>query len=195
MVAIIDYGMGNLRSVAKACEKLGYEVSVQKDLKGASKAILPGVGAFRQAVENLAGIKDDLVQWCVDGQPLLGICLGQQLLMESSEEFGESAGLGVIGGKTKYLPKDAGLKVPHMGWSPVAPVQRGLFEGVEEGSRVFFVHSLYTEVSDEGDVAAWTDYGVRFPSALQHGNVWATQFHPEKSSTVGLKILENFLAW
>lgn len=190
---IVDYGMGNLRSVQKACEHLGHDTRVQPDLAGADKVIVPGVGAFGAAMANLAPLADDLRAWAASGRPLMGICLGQQLLFESSEERGSFRGLGILHGTVRYLPKDAGLKVPHIGWSELAVEQgRGLLSGVAPRSRVYFVHSLYTEC-EPGVAAATTDYGVRFASAVQKDNVWGTQFHPEKSGGGGLAILENFL--
>lgn len=194
MTVIVDYGMGNLRSVEKACQHLGHVVAIQRDLTGATKVILPGVGAFAQAMENLGSVASALVDWIEDGQPLLGICLGQQLLLEVSEEFGETKGLGVVGGRVRYFGDDLGLSVPQMGWNDVETVfEGGLMAGVEAGDQVYFVHSLYTECTDHSVVAGWTEYGVRYASAIQQGNLWATQFHPEKSGTVGLRILENFL--
>ena len=191
---IVDYGMGNLRSVQKACEHLGYAAHIQTDLAGADKVIVPGVGAFGAAMENLAQLADDLREWAAAGKPLLGICLGQQLLFESSEERGSFGGLAILKGVVKYLPKDTGLKVPHIGWSELTIEQEdGLLQGVDQGSRVYFVHSLYTEC-EEGVAAATTVYGVRFASAVQRDNVWGTQFHPEKSGGIGLSILRNFLA-
>lgn len=194
MVTILDYGMGNLRSVLKACEHLGHEARVQPNLDGATKVILPGVGAFAQAMQNLAPIADDLRAWASQGQPLLGICLGQQLLFESSEEFGESKGLGILGGHVKYFPKHLGLKTPQIGWNVLEPREgSGLMQRVAPQDRVYFVHSLYTDCADASDAAAWTEYGLRYPSAIERGAIWATQFHPEKSGHVGLTILENFL--
>ncbi len=194
MTVIVDYGMGNLRSVAKACENLGYSVGIQRDLRGASRVILPGVGAFARAMENLSSIKADLISWAKDDQPLLGICLGQQLLFETSEEFGVHSGLGILGGAVKKIPKSDGLKVPHMGWSPVnIRKPDGLLSGLETGSSMYFVHSLYTDCHDKNDIAGTTKYGIEFPSSIQRGSIWATQFHPEKSGKLGLHILENFL--
>lgn len=191
---ILDYGMGNLRSVQKACEHLGFEADVRPVIDGADKVILPGVGAFGAAMANLEPVADDLRSWASSGRPLLGICLGQQLLFESSEERGSHDGLGILSGTVRYLPRGEGLKVPHVGWSELAVVKpSGLLEGVEPGERVYFVHSLYTDCAD-GVAAATTDYGVQFASAVQMDNVWGTQFHPEKSGDVGLTILRNFLA-
>lgn len=194
MIVVLDYGINNLRSVEKAVQFLGFDCRVQKNLHGASKLIIPGVGAFGRAMECLAPMADEIRSFAATGNSILGICLGQQLLFDSSEEFGSHCGLGLIPGKVKYLPKDAGLKVPHMGWSPVKFQECSeLGRGIGEDERVFFVHSLYTECEDKADIAATTNYGVEFPSAVQRRNVWGTQFHPEKSGEVGLRILRNFL--
>lgn len=194
---VLDYGMGNLRSVAKACEFLGHPVRVQGSLSGAEKVILPGVGAFGMAMEHIGpGLAEEIGVFARSGQPLLGICLGQQLLFETSEEFGETRGLGILGGRVVYFPEGSGLKRPQIGWNVLDVAQRGgLLASVEEGDRVYFVHSLYTECAEAGDVAAWTEYGVRYASAVQRGNVWGAQFHPEKSGSVGLGILRSFLEW
>jgi glutamine amidotransferase len=191
---LLDYGMGNLRSVEKACAALGSPVTISSSLAGATKVIVPGVGAFAAAMENLRPLAGDLRKMAEDGVPILGICLGQQLFFESSDEFGYHEGLGLLPGRVVYFPKDRGLKVPHMGWSPLQPTQNPLLEGVVPGDHVYFVHSLYTECDDEASVAAWADYIVRFPAAICRRNVWATQFHPEKSGSVGLTILKNFLS-
>lgn len=194
MIVVLDYRINNLRSVEKAIQFLGYECRVQPDLTGATKLIIPGVGAFGRAMEQVEPLREEIRAFAEAGHPVLGICLGQQLLFDSSEEFGEHRGLGLIPGKVRYLPKDAGLKVPHMGWSPVR--FRGgsaLGQGIQGGDRVFFVHSLYTECADPSHVAATTTYGIEFASSVQNGNVWGTQFHPEKSGDVGLRILRNFL--
>lgn len=194
MIVVLDYGINNLRSVEKAIQFLGFECRVQKNLDGASKLIIPGVGAFGKAMEQLQPLRNQIREFASSGKPVFGICLGQQLLFESSEEFGDHEGLGLIPGKVKYLPKDLGLKVPHMGWSPVHfRSQSGLGSGVTNQDRVFFVHSLYTDCTEPEHIAATTNYGVEFPSAVQNGNVWGTQFHPEKSGDVGLRILRNFL--
>lgn len=194
MIVVLDYRINNLRSVEKAIQFLGFDCRVQPNLTGATKLIIPGVGAFGKAMEQLEPLRGAITDFANGGHPILGICLGQQLLFESSEEFGEHKGLGLIPGNVKYLPKDVGLKVPHMGWSPVQfRADSAMGQGVEPGDRVFFVHSLYTDCLDPKHVAATTQYGVEFPSAVQNGNVWGTQFHPEKSGDVGLRILRNFL--
>jgi imidazole glycerol-phosphate synthase subunit HisH len=186
--------MGNLRSVQKAIEQLGSPSQLTTDLSGAEKVVLPGVGAFGAAMERLEPIADEIRAFVASGGPLLGICLGQQLLFERSEELGQHKGLGLIPGQVLYLPKDRGLKVPHMGWSPLYPQSAGgLMKGISEGEQVYFVHSLYTACEDPGDIAALAEYALPFPAAVQRANVWGTQFHPEKSSDVGLRILKNFL--
>lgn len=186
--------MGNLRSVEKACEFLGYSVSIQSDLKGATKVILPGVGAFGVAMDHLAPMRFELRKWADDGLPLMGICLGQQLLFEWSEEFGRHEGLGILEGGVRAIPAWLGLKVPHMGWTPVeATKDSPMFEGIADRSPMYFVHSLYTECAHESNVCGVSEYGIKFAAAIQVGAVWATQFHPEKSGSAGLRILENFL--
>ena len=194
MTVVLDYGVNNLRSVQRAIETLGSECSVQNDLRGATKLILPGVGAFAKAMERLEPMADDIRQFASDGHPVLGICLGQQLLFESSEEFGSHEGLGLVPGRVVYFGKEINLKVPHIGWSPVDFFEGAtLGSGINHGDRVYFVHSLYVKCANPSDVAATTTYGVRFAASIQRGNVYGTQFHPEKSGTVGLQILRNFL--
>jgi glutamine amidotransferase len=146
-------------------------------------------------MEQLAPIRDELIRFASEGNPVLGICLGQQLLFESSEEFGQTAGLGLIPGRVRFLPSTSGLKVPHMGWSKVefrSESTLGQDIGVED--RMFFVHSLYSDCTNSSDVEAWCNYGVRFPAAVRRNNIFGVQFHPEKSGEVGLRLLRNFLA-
>jgi imidazole glycerol-phosphate synthase subunit HisH len=194
MLVIFDYGMGNLRSVEKAVEFLGFDCRVQQDLKGATKLIIPGVGAFGAAMERVAPLATDIRAFAKGGGPLMGICLGQQLLFETSEEYGDQIGLGLIGGSVKYFPKEAGLKIPQIGWNEaVFSADSKLGKGSSPEDQVYFVHSLYTECADPSDVAAETSYGVTFASAIERGNIWGTQFHPEKSGDVGLRMLRNFL--
>lgn len=194
MTVILDYGMGNLRSVQKALERLGHPCRVQTGLEGAGRLVIPGVGAFGAAMERLEPLREPLVAFAKSGKPLLGICLGQQLLFESSEEMGAHRGLGLLPGKVRLFDRSSGLKVPHMGWSPLEPVGEGpLLRGVPSGEQVYFVHSLWTDAERDEDVAAWAEYGVRFPAAVCRENVWGCQFHPEKSGAVGLRVLENFL--
>jgi glutamine amidotransferase len=203
MIVIIDYGMGNLRSVQKGFEKVGFEALVSDDprvIEGADKLVLPGVGAFRDCMDNLrqGGFIGPIERHIEAGRPFLGICLGLQLLFTESEEFGLHAGLNIIPGRVRRFPADlqqAGqaLKVPHMGWNQLA-IQRPapLFEGVPSGESVYFVHSYYVEPEDPSVVAATADYGLSFCAAVWRDNVMATQFHPEKSQQVGLRILKNF---
>jgi glutamine amidotransferase len=195
-VGIVDYGMGNLRSVEKGLEKAGVRAEHSDDpyrLEAFDGLILPGVGAFGDAMRNLVEL--DMVralhEFIESGRPLLGICLGLQLLFDESEEHGRFEGLGLIPGRVIRLP--AGVKVPHMGWN-VLNKKRDvpLFEGIPEGTRFYFVHSFYCEPSDPGWSVATTPYGLDFTCAAGRDNVWGVQFHPEKSSTLGLSVLENF---
>lgn len=213
-IVVIDYGMGNLRSVSKALESLGAEVCVTsdpRDVAMAQKVILPGVGAFPAAMQELAarGLVDPIKSLIAQGIPYLGICLGLQLLFERSDEGGGAAGLGVLKGTVKRFAFHAGaraqhaaLKVPHMGWNQVTRRQRAaaegqngcpLMKGIQEGSFVYFVHSYYADPEDRSVVALETDYGNRFASMVWQGRLFATQFHPEKSQAVGLRLLENFI--
>lgn len=199
MTAIIDYDAGNLKSVEKALKHLGEEVVITRDpavILAADRVILPGVGAFGDAMEKLHqyGLVEVIHQVVERGIPLLGICLGLQLLFESSEESEGVPGLGVLKGKILRIPDQPGLKIPHMGWNSLklTPDTR-LFEGLEDGSYVYFVHSYYLKAEDDGIVAASTEYSTHIHAAVEAGNVCACQFHPEKSSEVGLKILENFV--
>jgi len=192
MIVVLDYGMGNLRSVEKAIEHLGFSCRIQPDLAGASKVLIPGVGAFAAAMERLAPLRDEIQAFAASGKPLMGICLGQQLLFEESDEMGTTTGLGLLPGRVKYLPPDCGLKIPHMGWSPLTmPRETPLMKGVKNGAQVYFVHSLYCEPNEH--TAALATYGVDVAAAVCKGNIWGTQFHPEKSGDVGLSILRNFL--
>ena len=196
---VIDYGMGNLRSVAKAVEKSGYSVKVSGeylDIKRAKKIILPGVGAFGKAMENLKrqGILDVIKEKLKEGTPYLGICLGLQLLFEWSEE-GNTKGMGVIKGVVKRFPNLPSLKIPHMGWNKVKLRMEGedLFDGIPDNSYFYFIHSYYVIPVEKEIIATTTFYGVEFVSSIKKGNLFACQFHPEKSGKIGLKLLENFL--
>ena len=196
MIAIVDYGMGNLRSVQKAFERVGALARVTAspaDLKEARGIVLPGVGAFGQAMENLnsGGWVGPLRDACARKVPLIGICLGMQLLFESSEEMGQHEGLGILPGSVRRFKGD--LKVPQMGWNQVH-IRRSsrLLHGVADGSYAFFVHSYYCEPSDPSIVLATTDYGIEFASIVEQDQVFGAQFHPEKSQSVGLQMLANF---
>jgi glutamine amidotransferase len=196
MLAIIDYGMGNLRSVQKAFEKIGVTARIvpfPRDLERARGIVLPGVGAFGQAMNNLRTIGWDVAlrESVARGVPLLGICLGMQLLFESSEEMGQHEGLGILRGAVKRF--DGTLKVPQMGWNQIHIKQPSvLLRDIAEGSYAFFVHSYYCAPRDESVILATTDYGIEFASVVGYENVFGAQFHPEKSQSVGLKMLANF---
>jgi glutamine amidotransferase len=199
MIAVIDYGMGNLRSVQKGFEKVGLDAVVTSDIEtieDASKIVLPGVGAFTDCMNNLEdrGLVEPVIRGIEKGKPFLGICLGLQLLFEESEEFGNCKGLGLIKGKVKRFPK-GDLKVPHMGWNSIKKVKdTPLLADLSDDSYLYFVHSYY--VLPEDDVTATTtDYGMEFTSSILKDNIFACQFHPEKSQAVGLKILKAFGGW
>lgn len=200
MTAIIDYDAGNLRSVEKALQALGEETVITRDrdeILAADRVILPGVGAFGDAMEKLHqyGLVEIIRQVVQKGTPFLGICLGQQLLFEESEESQGVPGLGILKGKIRRIPNTPGLKIPHMGWNSLTlrPGTR-LFSGLGEEPYVYFVHSYYLEAADPEIVAASADYGVVIHAAVETGNVFACQFHPEKSSDTGLQILKNFIS-
>ncbi|MBC7316032.1 MAG: imidazole glycerol phosphate synthase subunit HisH [Chloroflexi bacterium] len=196
MLTIIDYGVGNLRSVYMAFRRLGLEVRVVNrpaDLGGATALVLPGVGAFGDAMASLRALKLDepIIAAVREGMPFLGICLGLQLLFEVSEEMGEHRGLGLIGGRVKRFPPH--LTVPHMGWNQIHQAKAcALWRGVPDHAYAYFVHSYYAEAEEKDVVAAWTDYGIDYVSAIAQGNLYAIQFHPEKSQDVGERILRNF---
>jgi glutamine amidotransferase len=203
MIAIVDYGMGNLRSVQKGFEKVGYAAVVTSDPKvvlEADKVVLPGVGAFADCMRNLeqGGFIVPLMKVIEEGRPFLGICLGLQLLFSESEEFGKHRGLNVIPGKVVRFPEGMtgggeDLKIPHMGWNQLAVKRRPpAFEGIPDGANFYFVHSYYVEPEDKSVVATTTDYGFEFCSSIWKDNIVATQFHPEKSQDKGLAILRNF---
>lgn len=200
MTAIIDYDAGNLRSVEKALQALGEETVITRDrdeILSADRVILPGVGAFGDAMEKLHqyGLVEVIRQVVKNGTPFLGICLGLQLLFEESEESQGVLGLGILKGKIRRIPDTPGLKIPHMGWNSLIlrPGTR-LFSGLGEEPYVYFVHSYYLEAADPEIVAASADYGVVIHAAVELGNVFACQFHPEKSSDTGLQILKNFIS-
>lgn len=199
MIAIIDYDAGNIKSVEKALLFLGEDVVITRDAETilyADGVILPGVGAFGDAMNKLHtyGLAE-VIRKCVGkGIPFLGICLGLQLLFESSEESPGVEGLHILDGKIVRIPADCGLKVPHIGWNDLRFPSRGrLFEGIPEKSYVYFVHSYYLQAADESIVTATTEYGAHIHASVEKGNVFACQFHPEKSSDVGMQILRNFI--
>ena len=200
MIAIIDYDAGNLKSVEKALLSLGQETCVtrnRQELLCADKVILPGVGNFGDAMGrlNACGLPDVIREIVKKGTPFLGICLGLQLLFEESQEAPGVPGLGILKGKILRIPEEKGLKIPHIGWNSLKLQNEGrLFEGLGKEPYVYFVHSYYLKAEDEGIVKAVTEYGTRIHASVEQGNVFACQFHPEKSSQVGLKILANFLA-
>lgn len=199
MIAIVDYDAGNIKSVEKALQFLGQEPVVTRDketLLQAEKVIVPGVGAFGDAMGKMHqyGLVEVLREIADKGTPLLGICLGLQLFFESSEETPGVEGLGLLPGKIVRIPDKEGFKIPHMGWNSIQinPASR-LLKGIEEGAYVYFVHSYYLQAENEEDVAATTDYVVNIHAAAEHENIFATQFHPEKSGEIGLQILKNFI--
>lgn len=199
MIAIIDYGMGNLSSVEKAFKYIGCQVKVTNNpdiVNEANGVVLPGVGAFADAVKNLhnASMVKTIKDVIGRGVPFLGICLGMQLLLDWSEEGGiDNKGLGLIKGVVKRLPSDMGLKVPHMGWNSIKMNKEcPLFKDMPDDSYVYFVHSYYACIDDRNAAAASAYYGMEFDVAIGYGNIFATQFHPEKSGNIGLKILRNF---
>lgn len=205
-ILIVDYQMGNLRSVQKALEATGAEATITQDaeaVRRADKLVLPGVGAFADAMQHLGerGLDEAVKDFVATGRPFLGICLGLQLLFDQGFEDGCFDGLGILGGKCTALPTDMTgpdgrrLKVPHMGWNDLDVVRRSpILEGFSDGGQVYFVHSYAVEPDDDGVVATRTDYGVSFVSSVWRDNVMATQFHPEKSQQVGLRMLRNFIA-
>ena len=202
MIALLDYGSGNLRSVHKALLKVGAEVRIvqQPDgMKDAGGVVLPGVGAFDDCINAMR--KQELLEasreFIQNGRPFLGICVGYQALFEKSEEFNScAAGLGIFAGKVVRFSNGHGLKIPQIGWNQLDVVKPEcpLYRGIPSGSYVYFVHSFFPQPSDNSIVATRTEYGETFASSVWHDNVFATQFHPEKSQTVGLRLLKNFVA-
>ncbi len=199
MTAVIDYDAGNIRSVEKALLALGEEVVVTRDketILKADRVILPGVGAFGDAMEKLKkyGLIDVIHEVVANNIPFLGICLGLQLMFESSEESIGVEGLGILEGKVTKIPDAPGLKIPHIGWNSLSFPNKGrLYEGINENAYVYFVHSYYLQAKDSDIVTATTEYGTLIHASVEKGNVFACQFHPEKSSDVGLTILKNFI--
>lgn len=198
MIAIIDYDAGNIKSVEKALISLGESAVITRDreiILKADKVILPGVGAFGDAMAKLKdyGLVEAIYKTVQEGKPFLGICLGLQLLFESSEETPGVEGLGILKGKVVKIPDDKGLKVPQIGWNSLKFPNKGrLFEGIAENTYVYFVHSYYLQAKEPEIVTATTDYVVHIHASVEQGNVFACQFHPEKSSDVGLRMLRNF---
>lgn len=199
MTAIIDYDAGNIKSVEKAFLSMGEEAVITRDrevILGADRVILPGVGSFGDAMEKLHayGLVEVIHEVVRRGTPFLGICLGLQLLFERSDESDAVPGLGLLPGEILKIPDTPGLKIPHIGWNSLRFPNRGrLFEGIQEDAYVYFVHSYYLKAADEGIVTATTEYGTLIHASVEKDNIFACQFHPEKSSEVGLQILKNFI--
>lgn len=198
MIAIIDYGAGNLQSVKKAFDFIGAESVITDNpetIKSCDKILLPGVGSFGDAMESMnnKNLVEVIKAEALSGKPFLGICLGLQLLFEESEESPGVHGLGIFKGKIKKFSTDMGLKIPHIGWNSLEIKQKDtLFKGIPENSYVYFVHSYYLHAENDEEIATITNYGIDFHSAVGKDNIFATQFHPEKSGDVGLQILKNF---
>ena len=198
MIAMIDYDAGNLKSVEKALKYLGQDILVTRDseeILKADKVILPGVGSFGDAMEKLNYYKlvDTLKKVTNNGTPFLGICLGLQLLFESSDETPGVEGLSILRGKISKIPPKEGVKIPHMGWNSLSiKPDTKLFDGIQNNAYVYFVHSYYLTAEDKNAIAATTNYSVNIHAAIEKDNIFACQFHPEKSSDVGLRILKNF---
>lgn len=199
MIAIVDYGMGNLRSVAKGFQKVGIDAQVVSDARSVENAgavVLPGVGAFRDCMRNLEALSltKPILKSITSGKPFLGICLGLQVLFTESEEFGTYKGLDILPGKVMRFRID--LKVPHMGWNTVRLVKRPpVFEDIQDNAYFYFVHSYFVAPADPAVTAGITEYGISFTSMIWHENIIATQFHPEKSQETGLRILKKFGDW
>lgn len=198
MITIIDCGINNLRSAQKAFEHLGYETQVTRDAETVSRAekiVLPGVGAFGAAMQSLreANLVEPIQQSIKKGTPFLGICLALQLLFDESEELGTNKGIGAVAGRVVRFEDAPDLKIPHMGWSALHfPRESRLFQGVNDGERVYFVHSYHALPQDQNIIAATSNHGREFVAAIERDNLMACQFHPEKSSAIGMKILDNF---
>jgi len=199
MIALIDYGMGNIKSVSKALETTGTDVKITQspeDIRDAKAIVLPGVGAFRDCMKNLSKLEliSVIKEQILKGKPYLGICLGMQILFTESEEFGLCKGLDIFKGKVVRFQLSLGYKIPHMGWNTVKFHKKSrLLEEIKDNSYFYFVHSYYVSPEDSKVVAGVTDYGVEFTSMIIHENIFATQFHPEKSQKTGLTLLRNFI--
>jgi imidazole glycerol-phosphate synthase subunit HisH len=198
-IIIIDYGMGNLRNVQRGFEKIGVEANItrnKREIEKASGIVLPGVGSFKDCMANLEkyGLIEPLLRSIEKGKPYLGICLGLQILFSEGEEFGSHKGLDLIKGRVVRFNRDPEYKVPHMGWNTI-DIEKDvpILQGIESGDFFYFVHSYYGVPEENLWVSSWTDYGRRFASSLWKANIFATQFHPEKSQQKGLQILENFI--
>lgn len=197
MIGICNYNMGNLASVYNAFQKIGIECEVfskPEDINKYDKIILPGVGAFGDAMKALKqdGLDEAIIEYSKSGKYLLGICLGLALLFESSEEFGENDGLGLIKGKIKYFPKKQNFKIPHMGWNTIQSNNMKLFKDIKDESYFYFLHSLFVEVSDTSVLQSKTNYILDFTSSVEKDNILGIQPHPEKSHDIGLQVLKNF---
>ncbi len=197
MINVVDYGVGNLHSVAKALEKVGAQTRITSDWKDVDKSdgvVLPGVGAFKDSMDAMhrSDLAKAILAFIASGKPFLGVCVGLQMLFSESEEFGISKGLGIFPGRVVKFGQ--GQKVPHMGWNQIQIKKNGnpLLEGIKEGEYLYFVHSFYVAPRDKDIIAAQSSYGVDFTCMVWEKNVFGTQFHPEKSQTAGLKIYENF---
>ncbi|MFN7064563.1 MAG: imidazole glycerol phosphate synthase subunit HisH [Aquificaceae bacterium] len=198
-ILIVDYGMGNLRSVSKALERVGFEVKISsgsEEVKRAQVLVVPGVGAYKDAVENLKrlGLYREILRHIERGKPYIGICLGLQLLFERSYEFGETEGFGILEGEVVLLPPR--VKVPHIGWNQIWKRKTSpILEGLKEGEYFYFVHSYHVMPKRQGVILTTTDYGTDFVSSVEYQKIFAVQFHPEKSQRAGLKLLENLRRW
>jgi len=199
LIAIIDYDAGNIMSVQKALAKLSQEYVLTRDaetIMRADKLILPGVGSFGDAMDRIRsyGLEEVIKSFVATGKPFLGICLGLQLIFEESEESEGVKGLGLLPGKIKKIPYGEYQKIPHMGWNSIKYPHKGkLFEGIDEDVYVYFVHSFYLDADNKNDVVATTEYNVLIDASVEHDNIYACQFHPEKSGEIGLKIISNFI--
>jgi imidazole glycerol-phosphate synthase subunit HisH len=202
-IAVVDYGMGNIRSVSKALERVAPRERVEvtsdpEEIRGAGRVVVPGQGAMPDCMAQLAasGAREAVIE-AARAKPFLGVCIGMQMLFERGEE-GDTPGLGLLAGRVPRFPaaRMAGLKVPHMGWNEVRQARaHALWEGIPDGERFYFVHSYYPEPADPALTAATTDYGVAFTCAIARDNIFAVQFHPEKSQAAGLRLLSNFVQW